>query len=270
MTCYTYEQQHRGMLTLAFALAGACAVPAEPGAPARLLASAADTVVVNDRQGMQIPLRALDASGREVPATGVRYAWTAGDSIDVTADGTVTCTRRGDATVRASFQTITTSVVLRCRPVDRLAGTVSEQRGGVVAVERGLRLRALMAGATVTTVIVGDQQARVGVHVYEPARDLDGLRDRQELVAISLRLTSGETRRWSLPAGGWMLTMMPYEDEATGLRLRVEGAACRPLAITRRRIACAVKQRASVIVYHPSTTTAPDLTGRLLVRRVNF
>jgi hypothetical protein len=83
-----------------------------------------------------------------------------------------------------------------------------------------------------------------------------------------MRLASGEMRRWHLPAGG-MLTMMPYEEEFSGLRLRVESAVCKPLSITRRRIAGAVKQDASIIVYHPSTTTGAELTGRLLVRRVN-
>ena len=162
------------------------------------------------------------------------------------------------------------------KPVNLLAGTVSEERGGVFAVEEGLRLRALAAGTSLTTVIIGDRNARVGVHIDEPASSLDGLRSGHdglrsghELVAVSMRLASGEVRRWHLPAGGWMLTMLPYDDETSGLRLRVEGAACRPLAITRRRIACAVKQNASVIVYHPSTGPS-DLAGRLLVRRVNF
>jgi hypothetical protein len=292
-----------GVAMLMLVLTGACDPGQEPGPPVRLLAGAADTLVVNNRRPVPIPIRALDVAGRAVPATGVRYAWMAGDSLDVTADGMVTCRRRGDATLRASLHAVAiTTLVLRCRPVERLhiagpmqfvlgdssqpiplealdthgmpvdllAGTVSEQRGGVFAVERGLRVRPRMAGASLTTVVVGDEHARVGVHVYEPASGLDGLRNGQELVAVSMRLASGEVRQWQLPAGGWMLTMMPYEDEASGLRLRVEGAACKPLAITRRRIACAVQQDASVIVYHPSTTTAPDLTGRLLVRRANF
>jgi hypothetical protein len=63
--------------------------------------------------------------------------------------------------------------------------------------------------------------------------------------------------------------MLPYEDETRGLQLRVEGANCLPAPITRRRYVCLAKNDAWVIVYHPSIKPAPDLTGKLLLRRVN-
>lgn len=283
-------------------LGSACNFGRKPGAPVRLRVGAADTLVVNNQRPVPIPIRALDATGQEVPVTGVRYEWIGGDTLPVTPQGLVTCPRSGDATVRASVHAIATTLRLRCRPVDRvriagpmqlllgdsaqviplealdtdgksvdqLAGTVSEDKDGVYTVERGLRLRPRVAGASVMTVVIGDRSARVGVHVYAPASDLAGLRRGQDLVAVSLRLASGEVRRWSLPTGGWMLTMLPYEDEFSGLRVRVEGADCKPLAITRRRLGCAAKQDATIIVYNPSTRTAPAHAGQLLVRRVNF
>lgn len=285
--------------TISFALLSACSSSRVPGPPARLSVGADDTLVLNNRRPVQIPMRALDAAGREVPVTGVRYEWSSGDSLQVTADGRVTCTRNADASIRAALGSIATNVVLRCRPVQKLhiagpiqfvlgdssqvipleatgldgrpvlliAGTVSTMRADVVAMEGGLRVRALTAGVSLTSVQVGDEQARVGVHVYEPVSTLNGLRADQQLVIVPLRLASGEVRRWHLPAGIWMLTMMPYEGEMGGLRLRVEGAQCMPAPITRRRIVCELNQSATVMVYHPSTITAPALTGALLAKR---
>lgn len=283
----------------ALTLESACNRPREPGAPARLLAGAADTVVVNNRRPVSIPIRAFDASGRSVPASGISYVRTAGDSLDVTSDGIVTCARRGDATLRASLGAISSEILLRCRPVkklhiagpiqfvlgdssqviplealgvddsavDLIAGTVSTMRANVVGVESGLRVSARTAGVSLTEVVVGDEHARVGVHVYEPVNTLDGLRADQRLVSMAMRLESGEMRRWQLPAGGWMMTMMPYEDASSGLKLRVEGAVCMPARLTTRRIVCESKQSWSVVVYNPPTRTASARTGSLLMKR---
>lgn len=291
----------RGAAVLVLTLSGACAIPREPGAPARLLAGAADTVVINHRGPTSIPMRAFDAADRTVPVTGVRYSRSAGDSLDVTSDGTVTCTRRGDATVRASLDAISTDIVLRCRPVqslrvsgpiqfdlgdsvqgiplqalgpdgetvELLAGTVTSSRSNVAQVESGLRVSAHAVGVSLLSIAIGDERARVGVHVYEPLRTLDGIRADQKLVSLPLRLESGEVRRWPLPVGQWMFTMMPYEDEITGLRLRIEGAVCVKTRLTPRRIVCESKTGGTIIVYHRSTTSAPPRKGSLLVRRVN-
>jgi hypothetical protein len=164
----------------ALALESACSLPREPGAPARLLAGAADTVIVNNRRPVSIPIRAFDASDRSVPVVGMHYVRTAGDSIHVTADGIVTCAQRGDATVRASLGAIASEIVLRCRPVkklhiagpiqfvlgdssqviplealdvddravDLIAGSVSTMRADVVGVESGLRVSARGRGLT--------------------------------------------------------------------------------------------------------------------------
>jgi hypothetical protein len=287
------------MVCALLAQASACNAPREPGAAVRLLAGAADTVVVNNRRPVSMPVVALDASNRVVPASGIHYVRTGGDSLDINVDGVVTCTQRGDATVRASLGAINTEVLLRCRPVKRLhiagpiqfvlgdssqviplealgvddnavdliAGTVATMRANVVGVETGLRVTARTAGVSLTEVVVGDEHARVGVHVYEPVTTLDGLRADQRLVSMAMRLESGEMRRWQLPAGNWMLTMMPYEDVDAGLRLRVEGAVCVPARLTIRRIVCESKERWNVVVYNPSPMTAPARTGSLLVKR---
>lgn len=295
---------HTGMRTwgaaAALAVASACTEPPVNGPPARIVVGTADTLVVNSRRALQIPVRILDAAGRVMSMTGVHYQWTAGDSITVSATGSVTCTQRGDATLRVSLGGVATSVLIRCRPVRsvRIAGPMQFILGdsaqempvevlGVdgepvdlfaatvtildrtVATANGLRIHARSIEGTVAELRVGDESASVGIHVYERVGTLVGLRPEQRFVAVPLHLVSGEVRRWPLPPGQWMLTMLPYEDEARGLRLRIEGANCMPARLTKRRIVCLSKNDASVIVYHPSTRAAPELSGTLLVRRVN-
>lgn len=255
---------------------------------------------MNSRRPVQIPIRVLDAADRALPDTGVRYEWMAGDSVPVSATGTVTCSQFGDATLRASLGSVTTSVLLRCRPVhsvrisgpmqfvlgdsaqdmrvealgldgrpvDLLAGSANMLDSSVATLD-GLRVRPRKPGATLAWVRIGDHSPGVGVHVYERVSTLNGLRAEQRHVAVALRLASGEVRRWPLPPGEWMLTMLPYEDEARGLRLRIEGAYCLPAALTPRRYTCLAKNDASVIVYHPFIGSATKLTGQLLLRDVN-
>lgn len=280
-------------------VASACSAPVD-GPPARLVVGTSDTLIVSNLRPFQIPARVLDSSGHALQMTGVRYEWTAGDSIPISATGIVTCTRNADATLRASVGVLVATALLQCRPVRtvHIAGPMQFTLGDsaqAIPVEAlgidssrvemfaasaeimdssiagldGMLIRPRKPGATLASVRVGDRSAAVGVHVYERVNTLDGLRPEQTFVAVPLRLTSGEVRRWRLPAGIWMLTMLPYEDEARGLRLRIEGANCLPAPITPRRYVCLAKDQASVIVYHPSIKPAPHLAGELLLRRVS-
>jgi hypothetical protein len=288
------------MLAAAALLATSACNDSQPGTPARLVAGNSDTVVVNNQRPVQIPVRVLDARGHILPDTGVRFEWTSGTSIPISVNGTVTCTQSGDASVRVSLGTLTTNMLLRCRPVrslhisgpvqlrlgdapqelqiealgldgrpvDLLAGTADIIDSSVAAFD-GLRVRPRSPGAALAGVTVGEQSAGVGVHVFEKVTSLDNLRPEQTYIALSVRMQSAELRRWHLPAGVWMMTMLPYEDENRGLRLRIEGANCTPATLTKRRYVCLVKSDASVIVYHPSReSSAAELSGELLVRRI--
>jgi hypothetical protein len=73
---------------------GAC-----KGPPARFVAGIADTVVLNNRLPVPIPMRVFDAAGHSLPDTGVRYQWTSGTPVPVSQRGVVTCVRAGDATL---------------------------------------------------------------------------------------------------------------------------------------------------------------------------
>jgi hypothetical protein len=268
------------------------------GTATRIVVGQADTLVIHSQRPAPIVAEGLDADGAVVAGLAIGFRQVGGDSVPLGTDGTVTCTRRADMSIVATAGALSTTALIRCRPVrsvringpvqflmgdtaqslgarvigldgnelDVIAGTLAiEDRS--VAGAAGMRISARGVGGTVATLTVGDSSATAEIHVYEPLDALVKLRPEQKFVAVRLSLRSGEYRRWTLPAGSWMLTMLPYKDEARGLRLRVDGANCSPAPITPRRVSCVIKDSASVTVTHPSKTRAPELEGQLLVRR---
>jgi hypothetical protein len=153
------------------------------------------------------------------------------------------------------------------KPVELIAGSVAIVDRSVAGAE-GMRIVPRAPGGTLVTLSVGDESATASIHVYEPMDALTHIKPEQNFVAVPLSLRSGELRRWELPPGAWMFTMTPYEDERRGLQLHVEGANCVRNPISPRRITCYSKAGTRVTVAHPSKVRAPELTGRLLVRRI--
>lgn len=265
--------------------------------PARVVVGSGDTVVINHIRPVRLPARVLDDAGRELPDTALRYRRVGGSDLPLSAQGVVTCTRAGDVIATAELEGVTTRFVLSCRPVhvlrlrgpvqlmvgdsavelplsafdslgrsvDMVAGTVILDDTAVAEVD-AMRIRPKAAGVTLLEVRAGNRAARAGVHVYQPVATLDGLTAAQRHVAVALRLGPAEMRRWPLPAGTWMLTMLPEDDEERGLRLRVAGANCMPSGLTRRRYTCLARQDASAMIYHPGGHAA-TLAGTLLLRR---
>lgn len=282
----------------AFLLASACQRPPAQGPPAYLAAGERGTVVVNSRRPARIPVRVLDAAGRVLPDTGVRFAWVAGVTIPVTAAGDVTCGQRADAFVRATLGRLATRLLVRCRPVTtvRLAAPVQFLVGDTardlpvvaygpdsrpvdliaarvwigdssIAALSGPRLRPRVQGTTFLSVRIGDGEGRGSVHVYEPATTFDGLRGHHRLVAVPVRLGAGEVRRWPLPPGEWMLSLWPEDADGRGLRLAVQNAACVRSQLSRRRSVCLARADAALIVYAPWQAGAPPArTDTLAVR----
>jgi hypothetical protein len=269
------------------------------GPPARLVAGIADTVVVNNRRAVQLPIHVLDAAGHVLPDTGVRYRWTAGTPISVSSTGVVTCTQSGDATVRASLGALTTQLFLRCRPVRDVRGLrmmnlvvgdsaqdipfeavdvdgrpVTMLTGQVtvgdstIATLDGLRIRARAPGATDVTMRVGDREGFMTVHTYERVRTPEGIRPGQH-VAVPVRLAGGEMRQWRISASPetYFLAMLPDRDEQQMPRLAILGAQC-GRGMDANSFFCLARQDASVMVYHPQDIDpAKMLTGTLAVWR---
>ncbi len=277
-----------------------CAAAACKGPPSRLVAGTADTVIVNNRRPMQLPIRVLDAAGHRLDSSSVRYQWIAGVSVPVSATGVVTCTQPGDATLSAALGALTTRVILRCRPVrdvralgmmnlvvggpaqelafeavdvdgrpvTLLTGEVTVEDSTIVTVE-GIRVRARAPGSTGLTMRVGDRQAYASVHTYELGRTPEGIRPGQH-VAMRVRLAGSEMRRWRIfaPRSVYFVTMIPDSDEQQMPRLTFVGASCKPNPLSAHSYICTGQHDASVIAYHPQEVdSAKELSGTLAVWR---
>jgi len=265
------------------------------GPPARLVAGASDTVVVNNERPVQLGVRVFDAAGHVLADSGVRYVRTSGDMIPVSAAGVATCNRSGDVVLRASLGAVATNVRLLCRPVrglrtegldlvvgdsaqplpfealgvdgkrvTLLAGTAKVLDTTIARLD-GMRVRPRSPGETMVGVRVGDWFEWIGVKVYQPVQTLDGLRPKQEMVALRVHLESGDMRRWRLARGRYLLGILP---DSSGVRLAILDAPCSRLPWS-RNIMCDVAGDATVIVYAPwQSRPTPELTGTLTVRRL--
>ena len=269
------------------------------GPPARLVAGVADTVIVNDRRPVRLPVQVLDSKSRVLPDTGVRFELTSGGPIALSNTGVVTCAQSGDARVGASLGKLATQLIVRCRPVrdvhalrmvnlvvggppqdlpfeaigvdgqpvTLLTGQVTIRDGTIAAID-GLRIRALAMGSTSITMRVGNRVAYSSVHTYAPATSPEGLLPGQR-VAVPVRLASGEMKTWQLAASpeSYFLTMLPDADEESMPRFAVVGAAC-ARGLGPHSFFCLAKTDASVIVYHPQDVDPKQrLTGTLAVWR---
>ena len=289
---------HTALLVLT-AVLSSCSTSSGGQKATRLVGGTSDTVIINHLRPVQIPVRVFDRDGKALPDSGVRFYWVRGDSVSVSERGAVTCIRSTDAIVRGVIGSISNDLLVRCRPVDKLYvngpiqfllpdtaqemqlvargldGQVIDLLNGrseivdtAVATIDGIRVVPRSPGSTVGTVRFGNRSAGFGVHVYERVSSLNALEKGKQFVGIPLRLSGAETRTWRLPAGSWMLTMLPESDESAGLRLRVEGGSCSLLRLTKRRYGCYVKTDAKVIVFNPAIHDSVERTGQLLVRPV--
>ena len=272
------------------------------GPPARLTFAdkTVGQIVVNHTHPARLPLRVVDAGGRQLDSVRVDYRWIAGAPIDVSPDGTVTCGQEGDAVVRASTAAIERQILLRCRPVRELEAItymnflvgdsarnlsfraigldgqpVTELRGAVrvrdssVATLSGNTIRPLRSGKTYVSVNIGNASARIHVLVYQPARRLTGLRADEQHVAIPLRLARGDTVRFELPMGTYWLRFRPKDEGGGRPTMFVDGSCAhgpgqpRPLPSFEGASRCQVKQAGAWVILGRGMDGADALDGWL-------
>lgn len=284
---------------LFLALAAACEPVDVDSRPVRLVAGVNDTVIVNNRRAIRIPMRVLDGAGRILPDSGVRYQWRSGTPVSVTAAGVATCDTAGDATIQASLGPIATRVVLRCRPVDEVrslrmlnlvigdppqelpfeAVDAADQpvalltgqlviRDSSIATAQGLSIVPRAAGATSLDMRIGDHTAHASVHVYRPVATF-GVLQPGDHVALAVSLSPGDLRRFRLPAARevYFVTVIPDREAPARPRLAIVGAGCMPGLDVASHF-CLARQDAEVIVYHPPRTgAAPEARGTLAIWR---
>lgn len=94
------------------------ALRSEHDVPARLvmdgpyMGNGRDGIVVNTIHPVRLAMRVVDAEGRALTSTGVRYRWTAGAPVSISGDGIVTCAHARDAVLRASVGAVARTVTV--------------------------------------------------------------------------------------------------------------------------------------------------------------
>jgi hypothetical protein len=277
------------------------ALAACKGAPARLSNGISDSVIVNSVKTARLSVQVLDARGRELPSNGVQYRWTSGDSISLTADGRVTCSRQGDAEVRVSLGDLSRRLHVLCRPMrsievklsgELVVGGAPQQlmltalgvdsqpvtlvaghatvRDTEVVVMRGLTVIPKVQGETTVEVELGDCMTWLTVSVNERVGSAGNLRPYEEFVVAPLQLVPGEIRSWRITPGVYDITLERGANSTAEMLLGtivtnciVDGGA------VQHYHTCIARKGASVVVRHPQRAgKGQTLSGTLVVRRV--
>ena len=266
--------------------------------PVRIVAGVADTAIVNSRQPMQLPVRMLGATGRELASRGLRYEWVSGDRIRVSEDGRVTCNRSGDAVVRVSRRELSREFVVRCRPIQAfrhsngirlLAGGASEELT-IGAVDVDLKPVSLLAGkasvrdttiaklidgrvhpkspgATYVDVAVGDCVTSIRVDVVERVDSTLKLGPSREFVAAPLRLVGGELRSWRIPSGHYGIRLDVDSTQRAQLVLAALRMNCARFGDGDQQYSCVAREGATIVVRNPrSPGQTRELSGALTIQ----
>lgn len=194
----------------ALGLGVACSRADQPGPVAQLSVGPLDTLIVNSLEPTVLPVRALDASGRTVPSAQLHFTTSSNVEFPISSDGVVTCRDRREAHVRVVIETVSRTLMVTCRPIDRVqvSGPVQFVLGdsalsrpvdvplvayapdrrpvaeiaGVVRVldtskvyARGSTLFPKSRGTTLVGVWTGGKSAWTGVHVYQRVDSLASL-----------------------------------------------------------------------------------------------
>ena len=293
-------------LLLPAAIVGCERAVARPlGPPSRLVAGKADTVVVNSRNAITLPVQVLDDAGHALPTTGLRFTHVSGDSVRLTSTGQITCERRSDATVRAALGALTTRFVVRCRPIKgfrfiygdgrplvaggpprtlefvavgvddsperMLAGTLRILDSSVAEL-RGLTLHPRARGETMVELDLGECLWNIGVSVNERVASPADLRFADDIFLESpLRLVDGERRGWKLPRGEYRVGLITQAGIDARLALSTTAMNCVPWITGGQDLHCVALDGATVDVRNPRRAGAGgELYGELVAQRMDL
>jgi hypothetical protein len=161
--------------------------------------------------------------------------------------------------------------------VNLIAGSIAVRDSDIATLD-GMQLRPKSPGVTVITAVAGDHLVRDRIRVLQPVNTLTALRQGQAFVISSLRLDSGDTRKWRISPGFYSISLRPDRTNAAGnvrdphavLALATSNSNCVALVSDmEQRYLCVALQDASVIVYAPrGEGRAGSYRGRLFVRLV--
>ena len=274
------------------------------GPPARLVAGRTDTIVVNSRSTVTLPVRVLDAAGHELPVARLRYERVSGDSLRLSSRGQLTCDRRADAEIRVTLGALSTRFALRCRPIKgfrfvygdgrpmiaggpprdlqlvavgiddmperMLAGTLRILDSSVAEL-RGLTVYPRTRGETMVELDLGECLWWIGVTVNERVTSPAGLRFADDIFLESpLRLVDGERRGWKLPRGEYRVGLLTAVGGEAKLALNTTAMNCVPWLTGGQDYHCVALAGAAVDVRNPRRAGGGgELYGELFVQRMD-
>ena len=252
--------------------------------PARLDAER-DTVIINGPRAVLLPVRLVDTAGVTMPIE----AWSLdlrGDSAVHLKAGKLVCRGRGDARVSITVGSLTTGIMVHCRPVAAfgfppplelaLGGPPAPVRinaltdasdpetllefalrvadSSVIAIRDGLVYPVAVGRATVV-VDLGGISTAVTAQVYEA------------IANDTLRLSPGEFRSWTLAPGRYEIGVSPLASpsELKWLSMETEGASCARDPQREDWIHCLLRGRGGVGVRNQAPAGSAA-TVRALVR----
>lgn len=263
--------------------------------PVRLVAGRADTIVVHNRQAVQLPVFGVGRRGDTVALRNLRFRRLSGAPIRVTSSGMATCDRAADAQVEVSHRRLSSRFVLMCRPIlgFRFRGNASLLLGGPavpmqldavgmdgesvapifgtaivedssVATMRGMFIAAKAPGRTRVQVEAGDCSTEIGVEVNERVHSLDSLRPFQEF-ATPVSIVAGEVQAWPIVKGDYLIDFQPLDSASRELAIGAAGAQC--VGSSLRGYHCLALQPAKIVLRHPGDAgSGATVTGTLSVR----
>lgn len=279
--------------SIALALA---AVACSDRQPVRLVAGRGDTIIVNGRLPVVLPVYGIDARGRRRPVRGARFEWVGGDSLSISRDGVMSCDRRRDAVARATSGTLATQFRVLCRPVRGLSMTPSiwltvggppqlvrftavgmdGQTESVLVGDETVRDAAIASidtgfltgktpGVTNVDVHAGDCTGSILVEVDERVDSPAALQPSQAFMVAPLRLAAGEIRSWRLAPGPYEVWFSGDDTEPNGLKFGTVAVNCAPWGDG--RLTCVAMANASLVVRNMELVGGKMLTGAFMVRR---
>lgn len=282
------------LLVFALALA-AC----DDSRSARLVTAPTGAIVVHSTDPVRIPAAVVQEDGDTLSAP-LSFALVSGEVVQLSTDGTATCTGMGDATVRVTSASLATNVTVLCRlvrtfyptrglalrlgsgpvaiplgavaidgsSIDRFAADIEVLDTSIAAVDRAGFLHPRAAGLTELRISIGSCTATPKVRVLEPATSLMTIEPDQEFVLPDVQLVRGEVRYWRIPAGKYDVQLAVASDSA-GLTLGVTDASCAPLRGHDQRFSCVARDNAALVIRHSPTSADSLGRGSLQVRRVS-
>jgi hypothetical protein len=275
------------------------------GAPARLVAGRADTIIVNTLRTTTLPVQVLDDAGHTLPAQKLSFTRVAGDPLALSPSGRITCDRRRASEVRVALGALAKRFTLLCRPIkgfrfvygdfrpfvvgdaprplefaavgvdgtpERMLAATLSIADSTVAQLRGITLYARAAGETMAQLDLGDCVWPMNVTVHDRVDSPSAFRTENDVFLVSpLLLVDGERRGWRLPRGEYHVGLLSQAGVDTQLALGTTAMNCVPWFSSGQELHCVALAGASVDVKNPRRAGAGgELYGELFVQRMDL